>query len=48
MRVENTKVNKILAAVKNALKKSSIDSINNDNIKRDHLGGVEFQSLKAI
>ena len=36
MRVDNMKANKILAAVKN----TSIDTLNNDNIKRDHLGRV--------
>ena len=40
MRADNTKADKILAAVRNALKKTSIDTLNNDNIKRDHLGRV--------
>ena len=38
LRADNAKANKILVAVKNAIKKMSVDIINNDNIKRDHLG----------
>ena len=38
MRVDNTKANKVLVAVNNAIRKMSIDIMNNDNIKREHLG----------
>ena len=40
MRADNTKTNKILAALKNTLKKTSIDTLSNDNIKRYHPGRV--------
>ena len=40
MRADNTKPNKTLAAVKNALKKTSIGALSNGNIKTGHLGQV--------
>ena len=40
MRADNTKAYKILATVKNTLKKTSIDTLSNDNTKRYHVGRV--------
>ena len=41
IRVENTKANKSLPAVKTAIKRTSVDKLSKDNIKRNHLGQVE-------